>query len=184
MAIPEEDGDFLLKFAKDILGKAVRGEKLAVPMHPESLDEKLGIFCTIFSGGDLRGRGCAGVPAFAGAIENAMEAVKAAALEDPRFPPVSVNELDGLGMEICIFGEPKRILVPQQEMVVNAIAMDEGLLLKYGPYESLFPPQVWKSIPSREMFLDTLCLSAGLAEGMWKEPGAELYRLPAQVFSG
>ncbi len=182
--IPEEDGLFLLQFARTVLEAAVKDAKVVKSeKYPESLDKKFGVFCTIFKNQKMRGRGCAGVPAFAGLMDNTLEAVKASAKEDPRFEPIAEEELKDVKLEMSVLSEPKIIEVSDPQRHIEAVNVGDGLLLKYGPYESLFPPQVWKTIKNKEAFLDTLCLSAGMTEGMWKEPGAKLYRFSAQVFT-
>lgn len=181
--IPEEDGLFLLAFARSAAEKLAKGENVEKPKtYLQSLDKNFGVFCTITKNGALRARGVAGVPAFASIIENTIEAAKAAVSEDPRFPPIRKEELQEIKIELAILSEPE-LIVANPEGYPQAIKEGDGVLLKYGMYESLFPPMAWRSIKDKHVFLDTLCLSAGLTEGMWKEREAKLYRFDAQVFS-
>ena len=84
----------------------------------------------------------------------------AAALEDPRFPPVSPIELASLDIEVSL-------LTPAEEVIdLDRIEVGRhGLIVSHGGCRGLLLPQVatehgW----SREQFLVQTCRKAGLAE--------------------
>ena len=99
-----------------------------------------------------------------------------AATEDPRFPPVTADELPEIKIEISVLSPPK----PVKDVEEIKVGRD-GLIIRKGWASGLLLPQVpvewgW----SREEFLRQVSLKAGLPPDAWRE--AELYRFTAQVF--
>jgi hypothetical protein len=101
----------------------------------------------------------------------------AAAVEDPRFPPVKRDELDELTIEISVLSPFHRVTdVEQIQVGVH------GLMIVKGKHRGLLLPQVpieqgW----DRKTFLEGLCRKAFLEEGCWREDAA-LYAFTAVVF--
>jgi AmmeMemoRadiSam system protein A len=99
----------------------------------------------------------------------------AAAVDDPRFPPLQKRELQDLGIEITVLSRLSSIG-----------GIEEIEVGKHGVYmvakgrSAVFLPQVateqgW----SREELLDNLCLKAGLSASAWRSSDAAF-----QVFEG
>jgi len=100
------------------------------------------------------------------------------ALDDPRFPPVTVEELPHLEYEISVLSPPRPVADPK-EIVIGR----DGLFILAGGRTGLLLPQVpveqgW----DREAFLRAICLKAGLPEDAWRWPEARLFRFEAEVF--
>ncbi len=100
-----------------------------------------------------------------------------AATEDRRFAPVRADELSGLEVEISALS-PLRRALPQEVEVGR-----HGLVLRAAGASGVLLPQVavengW----DREQFLAKTALKAGLAEGAWRRPDAELFLFTAEVF--
>lgn len=135
-----------------------------------------GAFVTLRKGGELRG--CIGrLRADTPLYRVVQEMAVAAATEDPRFPPLTREELDDVTLEISVLSPFRRLTDPAQVQVGV-----HGLLLIKGGAQGLLLPQVaveegW----GREEFLDGVCRKAGLPEGCWRE-GATLYAFTALVF--
>jgi uncharacterized protein len=133
-------------------------------------------FVTLTKNGRLRG--CIGyTEAVAPLFKVVQECAVAAATEDPRFPPVSANELPSVRLEISVLTP----LVPirPEEVEVGR----HGLMVAQGGMRGLLLPQVpvewgW----DRETFLDQTCVKAGLAPSAWRH-GATLRAFTAEVFS-
>jgi AmmeMemoRadiSam system protein A len=147
------------------------------PFRPDSdgLWQERGVFVTLRREGELRG--CIGSligqrPLY---LEVQRSAVMAA-LNDPRFPPVTFGELAGLDLEISVLGS----LEPVTD--VKAIEVGtHGLLIEQGDRHGVLLPQVpveqgW----DRDEFLVQVCQKAGLPDDAWQT--ADLYRFTAQVF--
>ena len=149
--------------------------------------EKRGVFVTLTKHGELRG--CmgnleAGKVLYQAIIEN----VLAAALFDPRFPPVSQEELPHLKIEISILSEMKKItnLETPEQLLAYLEKKKPGLVIKTLTYpirEATFLPQVWQDLPEPEEFVNNLCLKAGLPADYWKEvKKVEFWEYTAETF--
>src|SRR5258706_2875280 len=129
----------LLRWVRQTIDAAVRGD--APPNLPEAeLTEALrsphGAFVTLKKRGELRG--CIGKMDFdRPLIQNAIGAASASALEDPRFPPVTTDELADLHVEISILNPP--------EDLPNVTLFDpqrHGIIIEKGWHHALLLPKV------------------------------------------
>jgi AmmeMemoRadiSam system protein B/AmmeMemoRadiSam system protein A len=125
------------------------------------------VFVTLKKGEELRG--CVGqIKATLPLGQAVQQAAISAASEDPRFPPLEVEELPQLTIEISILSPFKRITDIETIEVGN-----HGLLIYKSGQSGLLLPQVavqegW----NREEFLENLCLKASLPEDCWQENAA------------
>jgi AmmeMemoRadiSam system protein A len=145
------------------------------PQMREHLREARGAFTTLHENGDLRG--CVGmIMAVKPLDETVREMARAAALEDPRFAPVTVDELDRLQLEISVLS-PMFAIAPEDVVVGR-----HGLMIGFEGRRGLLLPQVapewgW----DRETFLAQTCRKAGLPMDQWKR-GATIEAFTAEVF--
>ncbi|MDD3501928.1 MAG: AmmeMemoRadiSam system protein A [Candidatus Cloacimonetes bacterium] len=140
--------------------------------------EKRGAFVTLNKKGHLRG--CIGyIVAYKSLKETVLEMAIAAAFRDPRFEPVTLNELDSINIEISVLSE--MILIKEKSEI--HIGRD-GLLLEH-PYGSgvLLPQVATEYGWNVDTFLEQLCNKAGLPKGSWNSQEAKLYRFSAEVFN-
>jgi uncharacterized protein len=148
----------------------------------ERFSEKYGLFVTIHKNNELRG--CIGIiqpvyPLYEGIIHLA----KSAAFEDPRFTPISAEELNDLEYEISILTEPEKVSLSKEEIPGIIRIGKHGLIIKKGPYSGLLLPQVAKEHRfSPKQFLEQTCLKAGLDPNEWEKEDTEIYIFSAQVF--
>src|SRR6185503_5861666 len=103
-----EEHQTLLRMARDAMERGVRGEKLMSldqsTLSPHLLEEGAS-FVTLTIGGQLRG--CiGGLEARQSLAEDVRQHAVAAALEDPRFPPVTQDELNGIQIEVSRLTRP------------------------------------------------------------------------------
>ena len=145
-------------------------------MSPAAM-ERRGVFVTLKKHGELRG--CIGrmVPDRPLATLVGAMALQAA-FEDPRFRPVTLDEVPKLEVEISVLTPMKPVLGPS-EIVVGR----DGVLLQKGGRSAVFLPQVapeqgWQ----RDEMLDNLARKAGLPDKAWRE-GARFSTFQALVFS-
>jgi AmmeMemoRadiSam system protein A len=127
-----------------------------------------GAFVTLRNGGKLRG--CIGYvapikPTWEAVLENAA----AAAVRDPRFPPVSARDLPLLEVEVSVLTEP----IPIADWQALEVGRD-GILLEKDGRRAVFLPEVaaqqgW----GREETLTRLAMKAGLPADAWRK-GARL----------
>jgi AmmeMemoRadiSam system protein A len=176
LPLTEADQKILLRLARQALEESVRESRFSdIEELSGALREPCGAFVTLNKGGHLRG--CIGYieplkPLFAAVRECAM----AAALRDPRFEPVTPNELPDLHVEISVLS-PLVDIRPDQIEVGR-----HGLLVSRGAQRGLLLPQVaveWKWDGKR--FLEETCSKAGLPRDAWRK-GARLQAFTAQVF--
>lgn len=144
---------------------------------PASLSEPAGAFVTLKRDGRLRG--CIGyieplAPLYLAVLENAVNA----AVNDPRFTPLTGAELDGLEVEVSVLSVPRPI--PS----ADAFAVGEqGIILSKDGHRAVFLPEVaseqgW----DRAQTLGALARKAGLAEQAWRD-GAQFEVFTSQKIS-
>ncbi len=170
---------WLLRVAHLAIRAAVCGEAgpeaLKLGQATAHLREARGAFTTLHEHGKLRG--CIGyVMAVAPLDQTIRETARAAALDDPRFPPVTEDELESLQLEISVLS-PMFAIAPEDVVVGR-----HGLMMSHQGRRGLLLPQVapewgW----DRETFLSQTCRKAGLAADCWKH-GAKIEAFTAEVF--
>ena len=174
-----EERRWLLRLAHQSIRLAVTGTPLPSSLEKNHasphLREARGAFTTLHEDGKLRG--CIGyVVALEPLEETIRKTARAAALEDPRFPPVTEAELESLQVEISV-------LSPMFEIAPGDVVVGRhGLMVSYEGRRGLLLPQVapewgW----DRETLLAQTCRKAGLPKDMWKR-GAKLEAFTAEVF--
>jgi len=174
-----EEKEMLLSRARGALKNYFgKGEAPDEPPPPPRLAQKRGVFVTLKKNGQLRG--CIGDFS---ADEPLWEKVKkmalAAAFDDPRFLPLSPEELEEIKIEISVLSPMRKV------NSVEEIEMGKhGVYLKYGQRSATFLPQVAEETGwSREEFLTNLCVEkAGLPADCWRHPEVELFTYTAEVF--
>jgi AmmeMemoRadiSam system protein A len=134
-------------------------------------------FVTLTQAGMLRG--CIG---YVHAVRPLAEAVAhcavSAATEDPRFPPVSREELPELRLEISVLSPLQRITDPHTVEVGR-----HGLHISQEGRHGLLLPQVATELGwNRETFLRHSCLKAGLPADAWRH-GATIQVFTVDHFS-
>ena len=148
----------------------------------ESVDElrqKRGAFVSLKRRSNRELRGCIGhTQADLPLAEAVTRAAVAAATEDTRFSPVTLEELPSLALEISVLGP---LLPIRPEAVVVGT---HGLVVRYEGRSGLLLPQVpgnygW----DRETFLDYTCRKAGLPPATWRKEECELLGFAAFVFN-
>jgi AmmeMemoRadiSam system protein A len=103
-----------------------------------------------------------------------------AARSDPRFPPVEIDELSALRIEISVLDEP--VLVETADLCRVVIGRD-GLLARRGRAQAVLLPQVAVEQGfGPEAFLNAVCHKAGLPPGSWREPATRVFTFTAEVF--
>ena len=178
MKLSDEQRDFLLKLARDTIKAALSHNPLPqVTVDDPILARPCGAFVTLHKGKQLRG--CIGSligerPLYITIQEMAIES----AFKDPRFPPLSAEELSQIEIEISVLSPLERITNVEQIEVGK-----HGIYLIKGFNRGVLLPQVATEYGwDRYKFLDNTCLKAGLPPGCWRS-GAEIYIFSAEVFS-
>jgi len=151
----------------------------------KKLKEKIGVFVTLTLNHDLRG--CIGFPYPQQPLyKGVMEAAKAAAFEDPRFLPLTKEELNDLEIEISVLTKPEEIRESKPEDIIEEVnAGKDGLIIEYSGFTGLLLPQVATEYKwNAEKFLEQACMKAGISPKSWKNKSCKIYKFQAQIFSG
>lgn len=178
--VPTQQSASLLKFARQVIESAVRGQDpppSAMPAVPQCTYG--GVFVTLYRFARLRG--CIGRMESAEPLVEALrEAALESALRDPRFAPLSIGELPDTRIEISILSPPE----PAADPLLLEIGK-HGVLIQRGMSRGLFLPKV--AVDHRLTCTDFLsrCCSekAGLPAESWKDPQTQVMLFTADVFS-
>jgi len=175
-SLGDEDRALLLKLARESVRAAATGQPPPRPPKGRpALDEPKGAFVTLHKGGDLRG--CIGLlQAYQPLAATVIEMAQAAAINDPRFPPLREHELDTTTLEISILSpfevtKPENIEVGRHGVFITGRGR-RGVLLPQVATE-----QGW----DRETFLEHVCLKAGLPRNAWRSNDVVLERFSAEI---
>lgn len=177
-----EEREYLLALARRALTQFLQDGSMPEPEIPSQLSEerlmkKRGVFVTLTAGKRLRG--CIGsIPAQDPLARAVMRHAVQAAVEDVRFTPVQLEELNDIHIEISVLTTPREV-GSHDEIVLGR----DGILLDREPWRSVFLPQVapeqgW-DVPTT---LNHLSLKAGLPPEAWKDDETKLHIFQAQVF--
>jgi AmmeMemoRadiSam system protein A len=110
----------------------------------------------------------------------------AAASRDPRFPPVTNNELAAMAVEVTVL-TPLRPLVyrDHDELLLKIQPGIDGVMLRWGERRGLLLPQVWARIPTTASFLRAIAQKAAipLIQLLAQPPVIAVYTFQAQHFT-
>ncbi len=171
-----EQRKMLLQLARDAIKSQLTEKQVTLPEDRFLI--KRGVFVSLHKHGQLRG--CIGYThGFKEIIPSIIEMAQAAAFKDPRFEPVTLEELSELEIEISVLSEME-LITDAAEIVIGRDGL--GLIHPWG--SGILLPQVpvehkWDV----STYLKQICYKAGLPPDSWKEKEAKLYRFTAEVFS-
>jgi AmmeMemoRadiSam system protein A len=176
--VNQEDQKLLLELARNAIQTTLQKGRKLPPVESLSpiLREKRGTFVTLWMDGELRG--CIGFPyPQKPLVEAIQEAAVGAALHDPRFPMLRLEELARVLIEISVLTAPKPLAPEKVKVGIH------GLIVRQANRSGLLLPQVAMDYGwDKETFLDQTCVKAGLAPGSWRQK-AEVLGFEAQVFA-
>lgn len=186
-----EDGKLLIQFARENIENYLKHSRI-IPV-PEGIKQKFGdkygAFVTLntynVSGNPLRG--CIGYIEPIYSLYDVIQRVSvSSATEDPRFPSVSLKELENIVIELSILTPPKLIEVNDPKEYLEKIVIGrDGLIAEKGMRRGLLLPQVpvdhdrnW----SVEEFLNHTCQKAWLSPDAWKDKNTKIFSFKAILF--
>jgi AmmeMemoRadiSam system protein A len=166
----------LLHIARTSIAAALGSPAPAAAVPAALAVRRAGAFVSLHKSGALRG--CVGhIEPKERLTTIVARCAVAASHSDPRFPPVRIEELPHLHIELSILEPPERV------RGVGEIEVGRhGLIVGKDGRRGLLLPQVavdrqW----DRETFLAQTCRKAGLSESAWLD-GATIWRFEAEVF--
>lgn len=176
--LEEREKIFCLKLARTTLENHFKGisVKIDPPKEYENLRKRRGAFVTLLKDDKLRG--CVGIlePSYP-LYEVIQEMAISAAFKDPRFSPLTREELDLIEIEISVLSPLKRGSIEEIEIGKHGVYLIRGI------YRGVLLPQVpveygW----DKKTFLEHLCMKAGLPPDCYEEEDTEFYLFTAEVF--
>ncbi|WP_340122824.1 AmmeMemoRadiSam system protein A [Methylobacter svalbardensis] len=207
MSLNKDNRQRLLDLAKNSIRQGLqtgRPIKIDLTDYPRELTEPRATFVTLEINHQLRG--CIGMlEAVRPLAEDIAENAYSAAFKDPRFPPLTAEELDNLDIHLSILtpAEPvtfgsEQDLLAQLRPGIDGLILEEpeiydvankreqlppridGLTLERGRRRGTFLPSVWEQLPEPEQFLRHLKQKAGLPADYWSK-NIRIYRYQAEI---
>ncbi|MFQ5969140.1 MAG: TIGR00296 family protein [Nitrososphaerales archaeon] len=179
----------MVRLARDAVENYIANNvKITTPDNiVKKYNERAGVFVTLNSigKGTEELRGCVGFPMPEKVLYDAViNAAIASATSDPRFSPVTNEELAKISIEISILTRPELIRVEDPKQYKEKIKVGkDGLIIHWRYGSGLLLPQVpveykW----DEEQFLCETCVKAGAMPDCWVYEDTKVYRFEAIVF--
>lgn len=186
MRLSKQDQDYLLQLVRQAIVNYFHGRELLkiapADLPSPGLAEKKACFVTLTIDGNLRG--CIGnivarEPLYQNVINNTINA----GYEDPRFFPLTQDELQKIKIEISVLSVPAQLDFVNFEDLLSKLRPNiDGIILQSDSHYATFLPQVWEKIPQKEDFLNQLCLKAGASTDCWQNPNVKIWIYRVQKF--
>jgi len=174
----DELGNCLLALARQTISEAL-SETSADPAQTSAdlpaLHENAACFVTLTQAGELRG--CIGsLEAHRPLIDDVRANARAAAFRDPRFPPLTRDELARTRVEVSLLTPAEPLFFADEADALARLRPHvDGVILAVGGRRATFLPQVWEQLPEPAVFLPHLKQKAGLPADYWS-PELQLWR--------
>ena len=182
-----EQRELLYWVACRLVERAARGERAAVSEY--SLGQLaahplVGAFVTLRKNGELRG--CIGNFGTATSLGSALEqAAVGVVSHDPRFLPISTEELPELTLTVSLLHNRELIKGSPEERISQVSIGQHGLDIQYQGRKGLLLPSVATDFGlDAAGFLQAVCRKANVPDDAWQHPDAGLYRFSATAFGG
>lgn len=175
----------LLRVARESIQYGLK-HRHAMSFDADAYDEQLQLqgacFVTINKNGALRG--CIGtLLPYQSLVNDVAEHARAAAFSDPRFSPLTGDELADILISVSVLGRPSAINFSDEDDLVSQLRpSQDGLIFEDGGHRGTFLPSVWESLPESRQFLQQLKRKAGLPADYWSD-SLKISRYTTQSFS-
>ena len=187
--LTQDEGEYLIKLARRAAETYLSKRQIikAPADAPAKLKEKCGVFVTINT---VRGkghelRGCIGLPyPTTELVKAVIESAISSAAQDPRFMPMTMDELDHVVFEVSILTPPEPVKAEKPHDYSKKIKVGrDGLIVERGYCKGLLLPQVPVELGwDEETFLCECCAKAGLPSDSWLLDGTGISRFQAIIF--
>ncbi len=147
-----------------------------------AVKENRGTFVSLHKKGDLRG--CIGnIEPSKTIYDGVKDNAKHAAFKDPRFKPLSYDELGETSIEVSILTQPQRLDYTDPDELIGKIRPGiDGVIVEKEIHRATFLPQVWDQLKDPRLFLAHLCMKAGLSSEEWKSGELKVFTYQVQLF--
>lgn len=183
--LSEDDRMFLLKLARESITNYL-SQKPKPKFDKKNLSKVLlddgASFVTLTNKGFLRG--CIGtLEPYQSLADDVQEHAVAAAFQDYRFPPVRVNEIEDIQIEISYLTQPEALKYNNPDDLIKLLRPNiDGVVIRDGMRRATFLPQVWEKIPDPDEFLEQLCLKLGSSADLWRRKKLEVLIYQVEEF--
>ena len=179
------EGELAVRIAREAVeSEALKKDSGGLEM-PDSFRAKRGVFVTLNTHPEGELRGCIGYPEPVYSLGVALVRAAQGACHDPRFPPLSGEELHQVVVEVTILTIPEELVVDNKmDLPQNIEVGKDGLIVERGPFRGLLLPQVpveWQW--DEETFLCHTCMKAGLNPDCWLDRQTRIYRFQGEIFA-
>ncbi|MFA5049749.1 MAG: AmmeMemoRadiSam system protein A [Candidatus Micrarchaeia archaeon] len=184
----KKEKGYLLNLARSSIENYLKTEKIIDPDPGEIPSKKLvengACFVSLHNRKNNSLRGCIGMleatrPLVLDVVNNAVSA----AFEDPRFKPLTLEELKDIKISISILTKPVEIEIKDyKDLLKKLVPKKHGVIIQRGWSRATFLPVVWEELKTKEEFLSHLCMKAGLMGDEWKKPGMKFFFYEAVEF--
>jgi len=170
-----ETGQVLIAVARTSISSALGKPSSKTSEDLPWLQELGACFVTLTKNQQLRG--CIGsLEAYRPLLIVVKSNAYAAAFRDPRFSPLTAEELPHTSIEISLLSAMQAMEFTNEKDALAQLEPNvDGVVFEYGHYRSTFLPQVWEQLPNAEAFMAHLKHKAGLQPGFWDKE-VKLYR--------
>jgi uncharacterized protein (TIGR00296 family) len=181
----DSEGAELVRLARKAVEKYLHE---SVIIQPEKTnDYKAGVFVTLnylTRSKEEHLRGCIGFPLPEKKLrQSVIEAAIAAAIDDPRFPPVDKQELDSIIFEVSMLTPPEEFRCKPADYKKEIVIGRDGLVLRWRYGSGLLLPQVPVELKwDVDDYLANICYKAGAPPDAWLDPASKLFKFQAIVF--
>ena len=190
MKIEDETGIYLVKLARYAAESWIIHNTKPQPIAPipDQAQLKTGAFVTVKKkiGNEVSLRGCIGYILGIDALyDEVINLARESTLKDPRFPPVSEQELAETIFEVTVLTPPTEIKYETPQDLLNQIDIPgDGLIVKHGRFQGLLLPQVpieqgW----NKEEFISYTCRKAFLPIDIWTKEKITVEKFQGIIFS-
>ena len=180
----DEDGENATKMARRAIEEYIDIKLIVKNSYGGKFVEKRGVFTTLTtSSGKLRG--CIGFPEPVFPLgEAVIKSAISAASSDPRFPPVTKEEMDDMTVEVSMLSKPVALAVKNRKDLPSMIAVGrDGLIAERDSFSGLLLPQVAvEEKMDQKAFLKAVCWKAGMEPDCWKDDDTSISTFNAEVF--
>ncbi len=137
--------------------------------RPAWMEEPGATFVTLTLHGRLRG--CIGsLEASQPLIDDVSQNAVAAAFQDPRFAPLSLDEFAEVIIDVALLSKPEPIrFTSEQDVLAQLNPGVDGVTLEYDSKRASFLPHAWADSPDPKVFLALLKEQVGLADDFWSD---------------
>ncbi|GAB6053379.1 AmmeMemoRadiSam system protein B [Magnetospira thiophila] len=168
----ERHGETLLRLAATSIREALAGKRGVEEVwddYPRELRKQGACFVTLKRDGQLRG--CIGsVMAHQPLLTDVAKNAQSAAFRDPRFPPLTAEEMTQVELSLSLLSPPWPIACKDEEDLLAQLRPGiDGLIISDTGHRALFLPSVWRELPDKKQFLAHLKRKAGLPIDHWSD---------------